>query len=437
MSNRFVRSSAYRHVYGAAAKKEGCYQGIRPECKGESGYIAASPDFFAFPAQGGGGPVMVLQHDTPQRLGASAKKLSVHKGTVVDLEFNPFVDNLLATASEDCTVKISQIPDGGIVNGSSDVTDSLVTLTGHMKKVILFRHNPAANGVGLSASADLTCKLWDIQAQSESANIQLPNTPYWVDWNQQGSQALITHKDKQFMVVDPRQAGAAANYAAFQGTKSSRVIYCEEAGLYFGCGFGRGSSRQYALWDPKMAGKALAQKDLDSSASVINPTWFGDNGVLFLVGKGDASVRYFELENAAPYLHFLSEFRDSKSQKGGGFKPKRCNNVAKCEIAHFLRLMPDMVMPVSFQVPRKSDLFQADIFPDAYAGVPSMESKEYFAGGTPAVPQRQSMKPGAAGVKKAGGGFTVQKTAAELLQENEQLKKKIASLEAELAKLKA
>jgi hypothetical protein len=437
MANRFVRSSAYRHVYGSAAKKEGCYQGIRPECKGESGYVAASPDFFAFPAQGGGGPVMVLQHDTPSRLGASAKKLSVHKGTVVDLEFNPFVDNLLATCSEDCTVKISQIPDGGIVNGGSDVTDSLVTLTGHMKKVILFRHNPAANGVGLSASADLTCKLWDIQAQSESSNIQLPNTPYWIDWNQQGSQALITHKDKQFMVVDPRQAGAAASYAAFQGTKSSRVIYCEEAGLYFGCGFGRGSSRQYALWDPKMAGKALAQKDLDSSASVINPTWFGDNGVLFLVGKGDASVRYFELENAAPHLHFLSEFRDSKSQKGGGFKPKRCNNVAKCEIAHFLRLMPDMVMPVSFQVPRKSDLFQADIFPDAYAGVPSMESKEYFAGGTPPVPQRQSMKPGAAGVKKSGGGFTVQKTAAELLQENEQLKKKIASLEAELAKLKA
>jgi coronin-1B/1C/6 len=95
-----------------------------------------------------------------------------------------------------------------------------------------------------------------------------------------------------------------------------------------------------------------------------------------------------------------------------------------------------MVQPVSFQVPRKSDLFQADIFPDAYAGVPSMESKEYFAGGTPPLPQRQSMKPGAAGVKK-GAGFAVQKTAAELLQENEQLKKKIASLEAELAKLKA
>jgi coronin-1B/1C/6 len=310
-----------------------------------------------------------------------------------------------------------------------------------MKKVLLFKHNPAANGVGLSASADNTCKLWDVQSQSEVANLELSNTPYWIDWNQTGTQALVTHKDKKFVIVDPRQPGAAASYDSFQGTKSARVIHCEEANLLFGCGFGRGSSRQYAIWDPRNAAKAIAQKDLDTSASVINPTWVGDNGVLFLVGKGDASVRYFELESEAPHLHFLSEFRDSKSQKGGGFKPKRTNDVGKCEIAHFMRLMPDLVMPVSFQVPRKSDLFQADIFPDAYAGVASMDSKSYFAGGTPAVPQRVSMKPGAAPTKSAassgGSGFTVRKSAAELQEENEQLKKKIASLEAELAALKA
>lgn len=380
---------------------------------------------------------MVLDYNKPGRIGAGAKKLSVHKGAVCDLEFNPFADDLLATASEDCFVKVSRIPADGIQNGKEDLRDSLVTLSGHMKKVLLFRHNPAVNGIGLSVSADLHAKLWDIQAQAEVSDLEVSNTPYWIDWNQNGTQALVTHKDKKFVVLDPRTAGSAASYDSFQGTKSARVIHCEEQGLLYGCGFGRGSSRQMAVWDPRNAAKALMQKDMDSSASVINPTWLGDNGVLFLYGKGDASVRYFELVKEAPYLHFLSEFRDSKSQKGGGFIPKRNCNVSKCEIAKFMRLMPDMVQPVSFQVPRKSDLFQADIFPDAYAGVSSMDSKAYLAGGTPPTPERQSMEPGAAGVRKSGGGFVVQKTPAELLAENEQLKKQVAALEAELAKLKA
>lgn len=378
---------------------------------------------------------MVLNYDKPGRIGAKGKKLAVHKGTVCDLEFNPFNDNLLATASEDCLVKISQIPVGGIQGGPDDVRESLVSLSGHMKKVLLFRHNPAVNGIGLSVSADCHAKLWDIQSQEEVTDIPLSNTPYWVDWNQTGTQALITHKDKKFMMLDPRQVGAAAEYDSFQGTKSARVIHCEEQGLLFGCGFGKGSSRQMAIWDPRNAAKPMSQKDIDSSASVINPTWYGDNGVLFLYGKGDASIRYFEIVKEAPYLHFLSEFRDSKSQKGGGFIPQRNRNVAKCEIARFMRLMPDMVQPISFQVPRKSDLFQADIFPDAYAGVSSMDSKAYLAGGTPATPARQSMKPGAASVRKGASSFEVQKSPAELLAENEQLKKKIASLEAELAKL--
>ena len=31
----------------------------------------------------------------------------------------------------------------------------------------------------------------------------------------------------------------------------------------------------------------------------------------------------------------------------------------------------DMVIPIAMQVPRKSELFQDDIFPDTYAGVPT------------------------------------------------------------------
>lgn len=379
--------------------------------------------------------MIVKKHDDFGRLGAGSKKVAVHKGAVVDVDFNPFIGNLLASASEDCTAKITQIPDGGVTK--SDVTDALVTLSGHQKKVIKINFNPAAANVLASLSGDLTCKLWDVQAQSEVTSAATNDTPYWFDWNNNGSLALVTTKAKGFHVFDPRTGDLGALTAGFQGGKSGRTIFCDESNMFFGCGFGRSSSRQYAAWDPKNLSKPLLLKDMDQSASVMNPVWVGDNKILFLLGKGDASIKYFEFLNEAPYLHYLDEFRDSKSQKGGGWVPKRSLDVSKCEIARCMRLLPDSVVPVSFTVPRKSDLFQADIFPDAYAGIPALDSKQYFAGqnGTPA---RQSMKPGAA--KASGGsgaGFVVKASRAELEAENAQLKAKVAQLEAQLKKLQA
>jgi len=427
MAGRYVRSSSYRHVFGEPAKSEGQFQGIRPECKGESGYVACSPEFFAFPSQGGGGPVIVKKYDQPGRLGAGEKKLAVHKNAVVDCQFNPFVDNLLATASEDCFVKMTQIPDGGL---TQNITKALVTLGGHQKKVIKIGFNPVANNVIASASADLTAKLWDVEAQEERDSFRTGDTPYWLDWNSTGSQIIITTKEKKFHMYDPRKSGAAQTASSFAGGKSARVIHCDNKGFLFGVGFGRSSSRQYGLWDPRDLSKPLVQKDMDNSASVLIPHYEPDNGLLFILGKGDASIRYFEIVKEAPYLHYLSDFRDSKSQKGGGFVPKRALNVSKCEIARCMRLMPDRVIPVSFQVPRKSDLFQDDLFPDCYAGEPGIESKAWFDGGNGTAP-RQSMKPGA--VRKGGKTtFTVKKTHAELEKENAELRAKVAKLEAQL-----
>ena len=42
--------------------------------------------------------------------------------------------------------------------------------------------------------------------------------------------------------------------------------------------------------------------------------------------------------------------------------PKRGVDTTKCEIVRFYKLHPNKIEPVSFTVPRKSELFQADIY---------------------------------------------------------------------------
>lgn len=69
-----------------------------------------------------------------------------------------------------------------------------------------------------------------------------------------------------------------------------------------------------------------------------------DNGILYVAGKGDGNIRYFEIVDTDPYVHFLSEFRDNSSQKGICWLPKRAMDTTKCEVAVACRLMKDKMV---------------------------------------------------------------------------------------------
>jgi len=288
-----------------------------------------------------------------------------------------------------------------------------------------------------SGSHDNLLKIWDIEAQAEAINFEdHTDIIQSLDFNIDGSQIASTAKDKKIRVFDPRDGKSVQTTEGFAGTKRASVVWASNQEKLIGVGFSKTSVRQHGVWDPKKLDTPLAITDLDQSAGVVIPFYDPDNSILYLSGKGDASIRYFELVKDKPYLHPLSEFRDNKSQQGVAWLPKRACDTTKCEIAVCLRLMKEAIVPISFQVPRKSDLFQKDLFPDAYAGVPSMEAKEYLAGQN-AGPKLKPMKPGAASTETVvAKTFSAKKSPQELEAENEKLRAKVAELEATLAKLK-
>ena len=59
-------------------------------------------------------------------------KVCGHKSLVMDIAWNPFNDNEIASCSEDCTVKLWDIPDGGI---KQNLADCKLDMAGHMRKV--------------------------------------------------------------------------------------------------------------------------------------------------------------------------------------------------------------------------------------------------------------------------------------------------------------
>jgi coronin-1B/1C/6 len=103
----------------------------------------------------------------------------------------------------------------------------------------------------------------------------------------------------------------------------------------------------------------------------------------------DGNIRYFELENDK--FEYLSEYKSGDPQRGLAFMPKRGVNMHQNEVVRIFKSVGDThIEPISFIVPRRSEVFQDDIYPPTTGLKPAMGSSEWFDG-KEAIPPKISM----------------------------------------------
>lgn len=99
-------------------------------------------------------------------------------------------------------------------------------------------------------------------------------------------------------------------------------------------------------------------KRLDDYAGVAFPFFDEDTKVVFIAGKGETAVSYFQYSTESPnYLDYLYAYKGKEPQKGFSFLPKRCVDLMGCEILRGVRATAKYIEYVSFKVPRKSGTF--------------------------------------------------------------------------------
>ncbi|XP_077168793.1 coronin-6 isoform X1 [Paroedura picta] len=381
MSRRVVRQSKFRHVFGQPVKADQMYEDIRvSKVTWDSSFCAVNPKFLAIIVEsGGGGAFMVLPLAKTGRLDKNFPLVTGHTAPVLDIDWCPHNDNVIASASEDTTVMVWQIPDYVPMR---NMTEPIVTLEGHSKRVGILTWHPTARNILLSAGGDCVIILWNVGTGEALLTLDDLHTDliYNVCWNRSGSLFVTTCKDKHLRIIDPRQhLVVAERFAPHEGMRPMRAVFtCD--GLVFTTGFTRMSQRELGLWDPKNLEEPIALQEMDTSNGVLLPFYDPDSSIVYLCGKGDSSIRYFEITDEAPYVHYLSTYSSKEPQRGMGFMPKRGLDVSRCEIARFYKLHERKCEPIVMTVPRKSDLFQDDLYPDTPGPEPALEADEWLSG---------------------------------------------------------
>uniref|UniRef100_A0A2K5BX07 Coronin n=2 Tax=Aotus nancymaae TaxID=37293 RepID=A0A2K5BX07_AOTNA len=378
---RVVRQSKFRHVFGQAVKNDQCYDDIRvSRVTWDSSFCAVNPRFVAIIIEAsGGGAFLVLPLHKTGRIDKSYPTVCGHTGPVLDIDWCPHNDQVIASGSEDCTVMVWQIPENGL---TLSLTEPVVILEGHSKRVGIVAWHPTARNVLLSAGCDNAIIIWNVGTGEALLNLDDMHSDmiYNVSWNRNGSLICTASKDKKVRVIDPRkQEIVAEKEKAHEGARPMRAIFLAD-GNVFTTGFSRMSERQLALWNPKNMQEPIALHEMDTSNGVLLPFYDPDTSIIYLCGKGDSSIRYFEITDESPYVHYLNTFSSKEPQRGMGYMPKRGLDVNKCEIARFFKLHERKCEPIIMTVPRKSDLFQDDLYPDTAGPEAPLEAEEWFEG---------------------------------------------------------
>lgn len=242
-----------------------------------------------------------------------------------------------------------------------------------------------------STSGDYTVKVWDIEAGSSKLSLKVGDVIQSASWSANGSLLVTTSRDKKLRIWDTRQEKPAQETNGHAGAKNSRAVWLGEHDRVATTGFSRMSDRQLALWDIKAPREPLGGfQMLDSISGVCVPFWDDGTQCLYLAGKGDGNIRYYEYEN--DNFEYLSEYKSADPQRGIAFLPKRGVNMHENEVMRAYKTVNDThIEPISFIVPRRSETFQEDIYPPTTGLKAAMSSKEWFDGGE-GLPPKVSME---------------------------------------------
>ena len=403
----FVRESKLRQSAVTLTKREQHYENLKTfQVPNDVNSIAANSQFLAYvDTTGTGSSLAVLPHAStgknhvPISSPAYAQPIiRAHGQGIQDFEFSAFNSNQLFTCSTDKTLKLWQIPEDGLL---VDISAPLLSLMLEDQSPVRgLAVNPAAANV-LAGRGSRTISLFDIES-GKNASTTLKNVVPTGDyqslsWSFRGDLLVTTAKDKLLRLVDPRAAeGTVSSATAHVGLRFCRSIWLGDSPYLLSVGHNNAQEREFMIWDSRNLSVGNVKRErIDSSYGSIVPLYDADLNSLVLMGKGDSSLRMYELdftggvgaasaESATPYAISNNTVSTGASDvtKGACLLPKQANDLMSCEIMRILKLTEGAVQPISITVPRKEKFkFHEDLYPASFSEAPAaLTAAEWLTG---------------------------------------------------------
>ncbi|CRG97141.1 coronin, putative [Plasmodium gallinaceum] len=348
----------------------------------ESCGIACSTVYLATPWEVEGGGMLGVIRLKDQIKNPPVIKMKGHTANILDLSFNPCYSKIIASSSEDLTVRIWELPyeDENI----TEITNPACILKGHKKKVSIIDWNPMSYYILASTAFDSFLNIWDIENEKKAFQINMPKKLTSLKWNIRGNLLSGACLNKNLHIIDPRKKEICFSFGVHNGGKSVKSTWidglCGDDNCVLSTGFSKDNMREIKLWDLKNTSTPLTSISLDNASAPLLPFYDETLGIVYLIGKGDGNCRYYQYLQGN--IHKVEEYKSNLPFRSFGFLPKQMCDIYKCELGRvYKNENNNSIRPISFIVPRKnSSVFQKDLYPPIIVHDPEYDSKNWVDG---------------------------------------------------------
>lgn len=383
----FGSESKYRHSIGKRTPREQWYENLSISSRSiDTSLIDANAHFFAYAhGSGNGNALSVLPLTSTGKnhipVSAAAYQLPLVRcggGQLTAISFDPFVETRVLTGADDGSMKVWEFPDGGM---SADITEATTSFSVSGGPLRFVKPHRSAHGL-VATAAGQTVQLWSLGAESAFSTLAdaHPAEVLSLEWSYGGGSLLTTCKDKMLRVIDPRSGSVSGAVECHGNNRDLKGRWAGAFDNILTFGFSSTRAREIALWDGRNLTTPLHRLRVDTNTGPLFPAFDPDTNLLAVGGRGDVSLRFFEVSSSA-VAPLCSCATGEHHIHGLSLLPKTCNDLMANEVLRVLKLSDVDVEPVSLTVPRKHrGTFQSDLFPDTFAHLPSLTADEWIAG---------------------------------------------------------
>lgn len=125
----------------------------------------ANPDRVAVPLSGPGGKIAIFELSKRGKLADGVIPALVSGNSIMDFCWDPFDNGRLAVACDDGTIRLWNIPEGGLLEPTNTPAQEF---NAHSDKIYFIKFHPTAKDVLASGSYDMTVRIWCLNGAEEN-----------------------------------------------------------------------------------------------------------------------------------------------------------------------------------------------------------------------------------------------------------------------------
>ena len=242
--------------------------------------------------------------------------------------------------------------------------------------------------------------------------------------------------NKNLKVFDPRQNKPVLSALCHDSAKVSKLAWINGSELVT-VGFTKSNAKEAKQWDIRKAGEDLAATPvstttIDHSSAIATPFYDKESKLLFTCGKGESTIHIFDFNTDK--VQKCIDFQSKEPGTAYAAFDRRYVDYNKNEIDRFVKYSKGVLYTVSFRIPRKVDVFDAELFPELACGQPAQTFDEW-AGGETKEPIKKKINEISNDFVSGENNFEKSTAGADSNDKVKTLEAKVAELEAKVKAL--